>query len=164
MVHAQSEPRAAAGDHQNRAGRGETAAVRYLWTSRYSWKQPPVASPHRGCFAGTGKTVTVVESVLQIFVNLPHSRILVATPSNSSADLIAQRLVVAAAGAMNDSSGGLRGHLARLNAFQRREESVPEDIRDFCFASDTIDSLRNVVRHRIIVATCSTAGTLYKVN
>jgi len=41
---------------------------------------------------GTGKTVTVVEAVLQIFLLRPECRILIATPSNSAADLIVERL------------------------------------------------------------------------
>lgn len=41
---------------------------------------------------GTGKTVTVVESVLQIWKNYPKSRILVCAPSNSATNEIAIRL------------------------------------------------------------------------
>ena len=37
---------------------------------------------------GTGKTVTVVESILQILQQIPSSRVLACTPSNSAADLI----------------------------------------------------------------------------
>ena len=37
---------------------------------------------------GTGKTVTVVETILQTFTQLPSSRMVVCAPSNSAADLL----------------------------------------------------------------------------
>ena len=66
---------------------------------------------------GTGKTMTVVEAILQVFHLRHDSRILVATPSNSSADLIVERLH--ASGAVS------RGEMARLNAFNRHEDAIP---------------------------------------
>ena len=42
---------------------------------------------------GTGKTVTIVESIKQVWKNIPDSRIIVATPSNSAADLVSNRLL-----------------------------------------------------------------------
>ena len=66
------------------------------------------------CVVGTGKTITVVEAVLQLFTLLPHSRLLLATPSNSAADLLTERL---------HSSGVVGpGVMARLNAYQRNEQ------------------------------------------
>jgi putative helicase MOV10L1 len=103
---------------------------------------------------GTGKTVTVVEAILQIFILRFDSRILVTTPSNSSADLIVERL---------HNSGNLSfGDLARLNAMQRVEESIPEIVRPYCFSNSDPEVLLKVVRHRIVVATCNTSGGIYK--
>ena len=63
---------------------------------------------------GTGKTVTVVETILQIFKLRSDSRILVVTPSNSAADLIVERI--------HNSQQVQIGDLARLNAIQRAPE------------------------------------------
>lgn len=43
---------------------------------------------------GTGKTVTVVESILQILQQIPSSRVLACTPSNSAADLIVSAVLL----------------------------------------------------------------------
>ncbi len=94
---------------------------------------------------GTGKTVTVVESVLQLFCLRDDARILIATPTNSSADLITERL----------RPNVPVGSMARLNSFQRAEEAISESIRDFCFSNEVMETLKDVLRHRIVIATCA---------
>ena len=43
---------------------------------------------------GTGKTITVVEAILQVHKRITHSRILACTPSNSAADLVVSAIVL----------------------------------------------------------------------
>ena len=102
---------------------------------------------------GTGKTVTVVEAILQLFLLRFDSRILVTTPSNSSADLIVERL--------HNSGKIIFGEMARLNAMQRPETSIPDAVRPYCFSNSDAEVLLKVVRHRIVVSTCDTAGGIY---
>ncbi|RVE71576.1 hypothetical protein OJAV_G00053290 [Oryzias javanicus] len=99
---------------------------------------------------GTGKTITLIEVILQVYHFLPNSRILVCTPSNSAADLICTRL---------HYSGFLEnGSLARVNAFCRDYESLSEVLRLYAKAGEDI---RHAAFHRIVVSTCSSAGMFH---
>ncbi|XP_064093385.1 uncharacterized protein LOC135206091 isoform X2 [Macrobrachium nipponense] len=100
---------------------------------------------------GTGKTITVVESVLQIFTLVNHSRLLIVAPSNSAADLVTERLLEF--GVME------KADLVRLNAFQRKEEAIPEHIHPYCYNGD---QLMTRVRQRVIITTATTAGVMYR--
>uniref|UniRef100_A0A3P9MID8 RNA helicase n=1 Tax=Oryzias latipes TaxID=8090 RepID=A0A3P9MID8_ORYLA len=101
---------------------------------------------------GTGKTITLIEVILQVYHFLPNSRILVCTPSNSAADLICTRL---------HYSGFLEnGSLARVNAFSRDTESLPEVLRPYAKAGEDI---RHAAFHRIVVSTCSSAGMFHNI-
>jgi len=95
--------------------------------------------------------VTVVEAILQIFSRIKHSRILACAPSNSAADLIAERL--------HQSGVITKRHMIRLNAFQRSLAALPEAIEQYC--TNDIDNLKFVLRHRIVITTCNMAGLLY---
>ncbi|XP_070558599.1 RNA helicase Mov10l1-like [Ptychodera flava] len=100
---------------------------------------------------GTGKTVTVAEAILQVFSYIPSSRIIVCAPSNSAADLLAERL--------HESGRVKLSDMSRLNGFQRHEETVSDVIKPYC--SDGND-LELVAHHRIVVSTCASAGMLYQ--
>lgn len=99
---------------------------------------------------GTGKTITVVESILQILRQIPFSRVLACTPSNSAADLIAERL---------HESGQVRTtDMVRLNAAQRNQEMISECLKPYCMFGNDLETASH---YRIVVCTCVSAGVLY---
>ena len=49
-----------------------------------------------------------------------------------------------------------------MNAYQRNPDSIPEDILPFCFINAEVEDLRKVIRHRIVITTCSSSGAFYK--
>ncbi|GLH13077.1 Probable RNA helicase armi [Gryllus bimaculatus] len=122
---------------------------------------------------GTGKTITVVEAVLQIFLLVADARIIVATPSNSSANLIAERLL--------ESNLLQPGDLVRLVGYHCIEEgTLPQCLLNFATTGDiriargeaslptpvcenlkTSSNASTLGRHRITVGTCIALGQLY---
>ncbi|KAL3852404.1 hypothetical protein ACJMK2_016055 [Sinanodonta woodiana] len=99
---------------------------------------------------GTGKTVTVVESILQIFTLIPSSRIIACTPSNSAADLLTERLL--------QSGMVKKSDLVRLNAIQRSNENIPDILKPYCSTGEAMDITSH---YKILVCTCVTAGALF---
>ncbi|XP_035749610.1 RNA helicase Mov10l1 [Egretta garzetta] len=100
---------------------------------------------------GTGKTVTVIEAILQIHYTLPDSRILVCAPSNAATDLICLRL--------HQSKLLKPGAMVRVNATFRSEEQIDDMVKPYCRVGDDI---RKALWFRIIITTCSSAGMLYQ--
>uniref|UniRef100_A0A1B0C4Z5 Uncharacterized protein n=1 Tax=Glossina palpalis gambiensis TaxID=67801 RepID=A0A1B0C4Z5_9MUSC len=81
---------------------------------------------------GTGKTVTLVGSVLQIFKLIPSARLLIGTHSNSSANLITMRLIESDVLKMGESSSRVCHALSfiqnekRINvAISRPQQPLP---------------------------------------
>ncbi|XP_017290246.2 RNA helicase Mov10l1 isoform X2 [Kryptolebias marmoratus] len=101
---------------------------------------------------GTGKTITLIEAILQVYHFLPSSRVLVCTPSNSAADLVCMRLHYS--GFLHASS------LARVNASCRANDSIPEMVQPYSRAGEDI---RQAAFHRIVVSTCSSAGMFHNI-
>ncbi|XP_048465910.1 RNA helicase Mov10l1-like [Rhincodon typus] len=72
---------------------------------------------------GTGKTVTILEAILQIHFTLPDSRILACAPSNSAADLLCLRL--------HESNLLKQGDMVRVNATCRPAEEGKQKARHY---------------------------------
>ncbi|CAH1169778.1 unnamed protein product [Phaedon cochleariae] len=121
---------------------------------------------------GTGKTVTIIETILQIVRLMPQSRLLVTAPSNSAADLIALRLV--------DSGVLMPGDLVRVVSHNYAMSSgISARLVPFCATGSAakegtvvgetmgangirLECNRAVLgRHRITVATCNSTGQFF---
>ncbi|CAG2056736.1 unnamed protein product, partial [Timema podura] len=119
---------------------------------------------------GTGKTITLVETIMQILHLIPHSRLLVATPSNSASNLIAERLV--------DTGLFLPGQLVRLVSYHLMAEGLlPEKLIPYSTCADITScnektsleeeplklssNAKTLGRHRVTIGTCTTLGLLH---
>ncbi|XP_047041794.1 probable RNA helicase armi [Helicoverpa zea] len=124
---------------------------------------------------GTGKTITVVETLLQILTLIPDSRILVATPSNSAANLITERLL--------QYRNKFSSSIIRLIAnYMVDSENIPEVIKPFCATlniarenthrpTHTVHDGINmnvpasyVARYRVTIGTCNCLGSLLQMD
>ncbi|KAH8300365.1 hypothetical protein KR018_000008, partial [Drosophila ironensis] len=119
---------------------------------------------------GTGKTVTLVEAITQLVRNLPGVRLLVGTPSNSSADLITKRII--------DSQVMQPGEFIRLvSQNQIEKDLIPPELMSYCATVDigsigsgsdnmvVTDSglklrcqMKFMGRHKVTISTCTTLG------
>ncbi|XP_039300547.1 LOW QUALITY PROTEIN: RNA helicase Mov10l1-like, partial [Nilaparvata lugens] len=114
---------------------------------------------------GTGKTVTLVETALQILSLSTESRLLIASPSNSAADCISEKLI--------DTGFFPVGTLARLCSLTyMSNERCSEKLAPYCTSAEfrvrsgeqtfiNEDGLRSSTRqalgrHRVTVGTCVT--------
>ncbi|NXR46798.1 SDE3 helicase, partial [Hippolais icterina] len=108
---------------------------------------------------GTGKTVTVVEAIKQVWTCFKDARILACAPSNSATDLLCQCLIKDIA----------PQDVYRLIASSRNYRDVPTDILPCCNWDDeqssyVYPSKESLGRYRIIITTLVTAGRLVSAN
>ncbi|KAG9024583.1 hypothetical protein FRB95_011337 [Tulasnella sp. JGI-2019a] len=104
---------------------------------------------------GTGKTVTIIEAMRQIIRESPSARILACAPSNSAADILAERLT----GVLSTRE------LFRMNAPSRLKETLPMALRNYTLTNDegtfSIPPMEALMRYRIVVSTCLSASVPY---
>jgi hypothetical protein len=99
---------------------------------------------------GTGKTVTIVEAILQIWKRDPKTRILACAGSNSCADNITEKLL--------ETGVVGRVDMVRIVAFNRID-FIPSSLTDY-YSECKEDNVQNWLNHRIIISTCSNAGAI----
>lgn len=107
---------------------------------------------------GTGKTKTLVEAILQLYLTQKNTRILVCAPSNSAADHLLERLLAEKAVEVQGNE------IFRLNATSRPYEDMNPDFIRFCISEDLIfkcPPLNDLKRYRIIISTYMSAALLY---
>lgn len=108
---------------------------------------------------GTGKTVTMVEAIKQVWTCFENARILACAPSNSATDLLCQCLIEDIA----------PQNVCRLIASSRSCREVPADIMPCCNWDDrqrsyVYPSKEHLRHYRIIITTLVTAGRLVSAN
>ncbi|XP_061354494.1 probable RNA helicase SDE3 [Gastrolobium bilobum] len=107
---------------------------------------------------GTGKTRTIVEAILQLYIHHKNARILICAPSNSAADYVLEKLL-----AQQDVEFR-ENEIFRLNASTRSYEEVKPELIPFCFFDELIfkcPPVSALVHYRIIVSTYMSASLLH---
>lgn len=107
---------------------------------------------------GTGKTMTLVEGILQLYTKQKHTRILVCAPSNSASDYMLEKLLT------QDAVQILDNDIFRLNAATRPLEEVDPEYIKFCWVEDSefrCPPFSNLMQYRIIISTYTSAYLLY---
>ena len=108
---------------------------------------------------GTGKTTTLVESVLQcVRGNLkPPLRVLVAAPTNTAADWLCLKLAVVISDPLQ---------MLRLMSYSRAKSGVSDELLKFCRWDDSerafaMPELADIQSKRVVVCTLSMAAKLH---
>lgn len=98
---------------------------------------------------GTGKTMTSVETILQILQRSLKNRVLVVAPSNAASDVLAMRL----------SAHLAPGQMYRLNAPTRTFAEVPSKLNAYTYVDEekrefSLPPWRSLMKARVVVTAC----------
>ncbi|XP_031333840.1 putative helicase mov-10-B.1 [Photinus pyralis] len=102
---------------------------------------------------GTGKTITIVEAILQLVKKIPGVVILVCAPANAACDMLASKLI--------QSKRLTEKELIRVHTDTREWDTVPEDVKGY---SNYVDGEYikprgfELMKYRVIVTTLILSG------
>jgi len=110
---------------------------------------------------GTGKSTLAAYLIWQL-AQLPNKQVLAAAPSNTGADVLCAKLA---------KLGMDPSRMLRLNALGRKQATVPEEVREFCFTAARSDGQRGFAvppldqlqTYRVIICTCTCAAHIANV-
>lgn len=129
--------------------REQRRAVNSIWSQDYGNLPFLISGP-----PGTGKTKTVIETVLQLVKKTTeHAHILLCAPSDPAADTLAQHL----------RAHLTTGELLRLHRPSRMLEEVPGALLPYCCILDSTFALpvfQAMMRYTVVVTTCHDACLL----
>ncbi|KDR14736.1 putative helicase mov-10-B.1 [Zootermopsis nevadensis] len=106
---------------------------------------------------GTGKTVTIVEAVTQLYhLDKPNGHLLICAPSNSAANEVTKRLLISCQGHIPDRD------IFRLYAASYNVGAIPEELKKCSNYTDDFffPSKEEIMKYAVVVVTLATAARL----
>ncbi|KAL6997824.1 putative RNA helicase sde3 [Sarracenia purpurea var. burkii] len=107
---------------------------------------------------GTGKTVTIIEAILQLYTGRKGAHVLICAPSNSAANHIMEKHLCEKKVEIEEND------ILRLNAITRPFDDTKPDFHRCCFFEESgfkCPELKDLTRYRIIISTYMSASLLY---
>ena len=115
--------------------------------------------------AGTGKTLTIVESIIQILRRKPSAKILVCAPSDAACDVLACRIhPQLKLLKVEPRSHEPRYRMLRINWWARKSESLPAELLPFSSMNHlgffSFPSRADIIKASVVICPCFVAGCL----
>jgi hypothetical protein len=109
---------------------------------------------------GTGKSLTIVECILQVLMANPNAKILICAPSDAACDVLAKRIYPFLGKVKNNGVGGL----LRVNWWARKLASLPVELLPVSTMNSkgffVLPKITEMRQASVIICQCFVAGVL----